>query len=715
MMFSLFTFALLAGVMASHLITVITATNTDSQSDNNGDIPVKNIGLMTATLPWTFGPYQAQMYQLSLILNQHSNSNDSSLGDPPMKYKIFWIPNTLQIPHGTYTVSQFRKYVPTIVPPPPDFKLDHLTFVGNTEPASRPTSSINELASRYQLDAIITLMDNNKIVPGDMLNVPLIGWVPLHMKDVKKTTPDYWCLRNFHGIAGLAPSTTQAIQDAVGEKMDFLSNDESEEEEAKSTSPGVKALQEMYGQVQVEFIPHIINRHEMNSSATKGLQLLETHSVAAADAILNKAQIVNRGQPHSLEPGHDKSLFRNSKRNNDFIILLQGGNYETADRKGWDTSLQAFAHFYHSFDTPPTDIHLLIHSTDGTIIASDRNLESDAPPEVMPLGLMIDLNLHNLGVPKDAYTLDITKHASPIVAAFKKRASVCLHPSKVEGFGMNVIECQAVGTPVITTNYTAMGDFTFIGKSVPYRQMISSPGVPYAMSMPDVLGVADSLQELYEEHKLLNEGNEQMSMKRQNQIENFNEWIDRTCSEENVGKKFHQLIQKSFQEFENRKKGKEKLLRLTSGLPTEGAYRIASGYHTTIVDWDAPWTLLAPDGLEIVNPDALHQHAWKMLESTPNSSSSPMMLLLPTTYDNGQPVPFMTSDGKPHEDLTILVRTFMVASVQQRMSRRTSIVWSAIGHSNQNHAMLPNGLAIIRKKSELEKDMMMMFGGANGL
>ncbi len=715
-MFSLFTFALFVGVMASYLITTITATNTDSQRDN-GDIPVKNIGLMTATLPWTFGPYQAQMYQLSLLLNQHNV--DSSLGDPPMKYKVFWIPHTLQIPHGTYTVSQYRKHLPSVIPPPPDFKLDHLTFVGNTETGPRLTSSINELASRYQLDAIITLMDNNKLIPDEMLNVPLIGWVPLHMKDVKKTTADYWCLRILHGIAGLAPSTTQAMQDAVGEKMDFSDDDDDESNNNKSTtgtSPGVKALQEMYGQVQVDFIPHIINRHEMESSATKGLQLLETHSVAEADGLLlNKAPILNRGQSHSLEPGHDKSIFGKSKRNNDFIILLQGGNYETADRKGWDTSLQAFAHFYHSFDTPPTDIHLLIHSLDGTLLAADRNLESDAPPEVMPIGLLIDLNIHNLGIPKHAYTLDITKHASPIVAAFKKRASVCLHPSKVEGFGMNVIECQAVGTPVITTNYTAMGDFTFIGKSVPYRQMISSPGIMYAMAVPDVLGVADSLQELYKEHKLLKEGDEQMSIKRQNQIEKFNEWMDRTCSEENVGKKFHALLQKSFQEFENRKKGKEKLLTLASGLPTEGAYKIASGYHTTIVDWDAPWTLLAPDGLEIVNPDALHQHAWKMLLSTSNSSPSPMMLILPTTYDNGQPVPFMSSNGMPHGDLPILVRTFMVTALQQQMSRRTSIVSSAIKHSNQNHGMLPNGLAMIRKKSELEKDTMMMFGGGNGL
>jgi len=36
---------------------------------------------------------------------------------------------------------------------------------------------------------------------------------------------------------------------------------------------------------------------------------------------------------------------------------------------------------------------------------------------------------------------------------------------------MNVLECQAVGTPVITTEFLAMADFTKLGISVPHRQM----------------------------------------------------------------------------------------------------------------------------------------------------------------------------------------------------------------------------------------------------
>lgn len=38
----------------------------------------------------------------------------------------------------------------------------------------------------------------------------------------------------------------------------------------------------------------------------------------------------------------------------------------------------------------------------------------------------------------------------------KAMADVCLHPSKTEGFGLNALECQAVGIPIITTNFSAM-------------------------------------------------------------------------------------------------------------------------------------------------------------------------------------------------------------------------------------------------------------------
>ena len=43
---------------------------------------------------------------------------------------------------------------------------------------------------------------------------------------------------------------------------------------------------------------------------------------------------------------------------------------------------------------------------------------------------------------------------------------VLLQPSKTEGFGMPVLEAQLLGTPVVTTRFGAMADFTMHGIAV---------------------------------------------------------------------------------------------------------------------------------------------------------------------------------------------------------------------------------------------------------
>ena len=76
--------------------------------------------------------------------------------------------------------------------------------------------------------------------------------------------------------------------------------------------------------------------------------------------------------------------------------------------------------------------------------------------------------LRDMNLPPNSYKLVTKIFDDPRDSmAMKVVADVCLHPSRVEGFGLNVIECQGLGTPVITTNFTAMGDFTKLGLSVP--------------------------------------------------------------------------------------------------------------------------------------------------------------------------------------------------------------------------------------------------------
>jgi glycosyltransferase involved in cell wall biosynthesis len=115
-----------------------------------------------------------------------------------------------------------------------------------------------------------------------------------------------------------------------------------------------------------------------------------------------------------------------------------------------------------------------------------------APPELAPQGVDLRGLVQEMDLPPDIYTVDIDLHPRGRVAAMKVHADVCLHPSKVEGFGMNVLECQSVGTPVVTTKFRAMEDFTRNGISVPPAQWEHLAALGGKWVMPDVKGVAHS-------------------------------------------------------------------------------------------------------------------------------------------------------------------------------------------------------------------------------
>ena len=110
----------------------------------------KRIALMTASFPWTFGPYQAQMYELSLILDSSPSG---------IEYDIYWV-TTHPIRKGVYrTLEEVPKA--SVVDPPEGFRLDHLTFVGNgwSEGGGDllSASKINALGKEHGFDHIVTL------------------------------------------------------------------------------------------------------------------------------------------------------------------------------------------------------------------------------------------------------------------------------------------------------------------------------------------------------------------------------------------------------------------------------------------------------------------------------------------------------------------------------------------------------------------------------
>ena len=451
--------------------------------------------------------------------------------------------------------------------------------------------------------------------------------------------------------------------------------------------------------------------------------------------------------------------------------MLHGGNYDTADRKGWDTSIQAFVQFYNQYvnvglddnnntthnndnnnnnsynhsssnnsknGRPRPRVHLLLHSMESYLLASDSNGDEDPPAALLPQGYHLRKTLHEAKIPRDVYTIDIARHTPEVIAAYKLRASVCLHPSKVEGFGMILVECQALGTPVITTKYTAMDDYTKLGRSVPSKQTIQTPNALFSMALPDVAGIVTALGELYYEHNMIhndasitNTNTNSVRRRRKQEIEQTYQWIDTSFSSQTIGTAFRSLIRRAHQEYTKRRKAETQLRSMLeygdgehvrpSPILTFGAYKVVTGYHLSIVDWDEPWTLIAPEGLKILDSDQLHGLCWSMLfmdgrdddtmntngaGTTDGSSTAPVVVLaLPAVYDDGgdrhrrplSPVPFTNNiDGSIHDDLPILVRTWIVTEVQSRASRQKSVRALVMKHStNTQPKILPKGLAVV--------------------
>ena len=162
-----------------------------------------------------------------------------------------------------------------------------------------------------------------------------------------------------------------------------------------------------------------------------------------------------------------------------YLVLIQGGNYDEFDRKGFSAALQAFA----KFNEVHQDSHLLVHTVGPT-------------PQSIPLYSILE----TLGVEDSKFTLVSDILPTEQVYHLKRISDVCLHPSKSEGFGMNVLECQMLGTPVITTNFTAMSDYTFDGISVPPGSTRNFMRRGF-VAEPDVKGISDALGALYDQRE----------------------------------------------------------------------------------------------------------------------------------------------------------------------------------------------------------------------
>jgi glycosyltransferase involved in cell wall biosynthesis len=170
---------------------------------------------------------------------------------------------------------------------------------------------------------------------------------------------------------------------------------------------------------------------------------------------------------------------------NAFLVAMVGANKSSSpSRKSFPEAFAAFA----TFAAKHRDAWLYVHSQrDG--IGGGHGIDLEM------LAVSVGLDAERVRFPDDkAWQLGIGRST---LAKLYQAFDVLLMPSMGEGFGVPIIEAQACGVPVITSNHSAMPELTHAGWLVDGQQYYDH--IPAAFFfMPFIHSIANALEAAYD-------------------------------------------------------------------------------------------------------------------------------------------------------------------------------------------------------------------------
>jgi hypothetical protein len=605
-------------LLISLIYLISLVAHSAAAGDDTASGKKERVCMLVPDLPWNFGPYQDQSRLLS--------SEFAEAG-----YDVYWIPVKyhMEIPIGTYTAAELM--IAMRKPPvPSEFPVDHLTFAGLGRQdiiggnSVLTTSALNKHAKTYGCDMFFSLMDIVSVFRDGDFDVPFTAWIPYHYK--KLTPGDAYLLRSFSGIASLAPTMASTMLEQL--------------EGFNSSAPAPV----------VEFIPHIMPASLADNSAND-----------KRDATRSKL-------------GLEKDTF---------VVLMQGGNYDNLDRKGWSNSIQAFANFYKRQELltgGPPNVHLYIHAI-SSITISARERMAIPPKNAMSKGIQLQQLIDAVGIPSSSYTLDGTIHPWELHFEMKAMADVCLHATKTEGFGLNYIECQGLGTPVITTDFSAMSDYTKLGKAVTPVQFEWMVG-GFAAT-PHVPGIEQALMDLKAGE--LNTGAEQTQATR--------DWVQTDFSVELVSSKMLNLLKaskarhESMTAYTNSPEGlaRKKVMIVTEDLPLA-------------VNWDTPYTLALPPAANI-SVERLENVISEMMSNFPAEKRFICPIVYADAAGNALPVTLPGTQQEFDTSVPLLMNTHVYEFMRSMVSIREKMAATATAVIPSNRLlMIPAQFQVAMRK-----------------
>jgi glycosyltransferase involved in cell wall biosynthesis len=187
---------------------------------------------------------------------------------------------------------------------------------------------------------------------------------------------------------------------------------------------------------------------------------------------------------HAPSKQNDKKALR-AKHNipeDAFVVFVHCGNYESYNRKSLDTTLFAFEEFQR--ENPKA--FLLLHAW---------SMQSIKGNEGTSYSDFVDANLI---LPQTSINQSRLIHNNKIISTelmeeYFDVSDVLLHGSKVEGFGLPVLEAQMRGLPVVTNGIGAMRDYTYYGETAPPLQREYFAGGGGIWYTPHIEGLKNAL------------------------------------------------------------------------------------------------------------------------------------------------------------------------------------------------------------------------------
>ena len=199
-------------------------------------------------------------------------------------------------------------------------------------------------------------------------------------------------------------------------------------------------VDEPFAPVAIHWFPnHFISLDVHSSHALRAYDVIA--SLAPSDTKTVQAQLPHKivhHVPHSVDvrrSPRSRSQLRavhGVPKEATFVVLVNFANYDTNNRKSIDISVFAFRDF---LATHPMAF-LYIHAT---IIKAQ---EASSGGHV---GVPVQAILIESGLPDSSFRLDQKQQPREVIIELTQMADVLLQPSKIEGFGIPVLEAQMLG------------------------------------------------------------------------------------------------------------------------------------------------------------------------------------------------------------------------------------------------------------------------------